>query len=198
MRVNPPEPVTRRAGMRRFRILAGSIALTAALLAPATLTPAAPAQAYPTVVIPTCAQMISKSAWRDLFPTGMRLSSDTVRTGASNARLAEIITTNGHRNCTWTDATGLRSITVSVAWIDNIDRDEIRAWYAARGIRLFALGGGPEDFAFVAHKPPRVEMHYTSRMFFIAIDDRSFGSLGGSMQDAYANLVRLNPWMLTL
>lgn len=34
-------------------------------------------------------------------------------------------------------------------------------------------------------------------MFFIAIDDRSFGSLGASMQEVHRNLVSLHPWMLT-
>jgi hypothetical protein len=184
--------------MKRFRILAGSIALASALIAPVALTPVSPAQAFPTIVIPTCAQMIPKSTWATLFPPGMRLSSDTVRTGASNARQAEIINGGWHRNCTWTNALGTRSITVSVAWINIDEEREIRAWYAANGISLFYLGGGEADFAAVPHKAPRMEMHFTGDMFFIAIDDRSYGSLGATMQDVYSNVVRLNPWMLTI
>ena len=57
-------------------------------------------------------------------------------------------------------------------------------------------GGGPADFAFVPHKAPRLEEHFTGSMFFIAIDDRSFGSLGASMQDVYDTVARLNPWMV--
>jgi hypothetical protein len=184
--------------MKPSRILTGTIALVAALVAPVILTPASPAQAFPTVVIPTCSQMISKSSWSLLFPPGMRLSSDTVRTGASNARQTEIINGGAHRNCTWTNALGTRSITMSVAWIDNSEKLEIREWYAARGIALLSIGGGTADFAFVPHKAPRMEEHFTSSMFFIAIDDRSFGSLGASMQDVHSTVVRLNPWMLTV
>lgn len=180
--------------MKRSRILAGSLALVAALVAPLALAPAA--QAFPTIVIPTCAQMFPKSAWRDLFPAGMVLSSDTVRTGASNARQAEIINGSAHRNCTWTN--GKRSITVSVAWIGTTNIHEIRAWYAANGIPLFSIGGGDPDFASVPHAGVRDEMHYTADMFFIAIDDRSFGSLGASMQDVHDTVLRLNPWMLTV
>ena len=181
--------------MKPSRVVAGSIALVAALVAPVLLAPAPAAQAFPTVVIPTCAQMFPKSSWSLFFPPGMRLSSDTVRTGASNARQAEIINGGGHQNCTWTDATGARSITVSVAWIDIFEQREIRAWYDANGIPLVSIGGGPAHYAFVPHKTPRVEEHYTGNMFFIAIDDRSFGSLGSSMQDVYDTMVRLNPWM---
>ena len=184
--------------MKPLRILIGSFALVAALVAPVTLAPAPAAQAFPTIVIPTCSQMISKSAWGLLFPTGMRLTSDTVTTGASNARQTEIINTGTHRNCTWTDVSGTRSITVSVAWISYDEELEIRAWYAARGIPLFYIGGGDPDFASVPHKAPRNEMHFTGDMFFIAIDDRNFGSLGATMQDVHRNLVRLNPWMLTI
>ncbi len=182
--------------MTRSRILAGSLALVAALVAPAALAPA-PAQAFPTIVIPTCAQMFPKSAWRVLFPEGMRLTSDTVRTGASIARHAEIVNGSSHRNCTWTDALGKRSITVSVAWIGTTAIHEIRAWYAAHGVSLFSLGGGDPDFAAIPHPGVRDEMHYTADMFFIAIDDRGFGSLGASMQDVHTTVVRLNPWMLT-
>lgn len=184
--------------MKPSRIVAGTIALVAALVAPATVAPAPAAQAFPTVVIPTCAQMIPKSHWSLLFPPGMRLSADTVRTGASNARQAEIINGGAHQNCTWTDATGKRSITMSVAWIDIFEQREIRSWYAANGIPLRSIGGGPADFAFVPHKAPRVEMHFTSTMFFIAIDDRSFGSLGTTMQDVHSTVYRLNPWMATV
>jgi hypothetical protein len=184
--------------MKPSRIVAGTIALVAALVAPVFLAPVPPAQAFPTVVIPTCAQMIPKSSWSLLFPPGMRLSSDTVRTGASNARQSEIINGGGHRNCTWTDAAGTRSITVSVAWINSSEKREIRAWYAANGIALVSIGGGPADFAFVPHKAPRAEEHFTTSMIFIAIDDRSFGSLGASMQDVHSTVVRLNPWMLTV
>jgi hypothetical protein len=183
--------------MTRSRILFGSLALIAALVAPAALAPA-PAQAFPTIVIPTCAQMFPKSHWSLLFPTGMRLTIDTVRTGASNARQSEIINGGWHQNCTWTDAAGRRSITVSVAWIDIVEHREIRAWYASRGISLFSIGGSPEDYAAVPHKAPRMEMHYTGKMFFIAIDDRGFSSLGASMQSAHETVIRLNPWMLTI
>jgi hypothetical protein len=184
--------------MKPSRIVAGTFALVAALVAPIVLAPAPPAQAFPTVVIPTCAQMFPKSSWAMLFPPGMRLSSDTVRTGASNARQTVIINGGAHRNCTWTDAVGARSITVSVAWIDIFEMREIRAWYVANGIPLLSMGGGPPSFAFVPHKSPRAEAHFTSSMFFIAIDDRSFGSLGASMQDVHSTVVRLNPWMLTV
>lgn len=182
--------------MKPSRIVTGTIALVAALIAPVILAPAPSAQAFPTVVIPTCAQMIPKSHWGLLFPPGMRLTSDTVTTGASNARQAGIINGGAHRNCTWTDATGTRSITMSVAWIDIFEQREIRAWYAANGIPMLSIGGGPADFAFVPHKAPRLEEHFTGSMFFIAIDDRSFGSLGASMQDVYDTVAGLNPWMV--
>jgi hypothetical protein len=182
--------------MKPSRIIAGTIALVAALVAPVTIAPAPAAQAFPTIVIPTCAQMISKSGWGLLFPPGMRLTSDTVTTGASNTRQAGIINGGTHRNCTWTDATGTRSITVSVAWIDIFEEREIRAWYAANGIPLLSIGGGPAHYAFVPHAAPRQEEHYTGNMFFIAIDDRSFGSLGASMDVVHDTVVRLNPWMV--
>ncbi len=184
--------------MKPLHTLIASIALVSALAASAVVAPAAPAQAFPTIVIPTCKQLFSKNTWSALFPPGMLLSTNTVRTGASNARQAEIINTNLHRNCTWTDAWRMRSITVSVAVIDNVEEREIRAWYAANGIPLRSLGGGDADFAFIPHKAPRMEEHFTGDMFFIAIDDRSFGSLGATMQDAYETVLRLNPWMLTI
>ncbi|MEO5535797.1 MAG: hypothetical protein ABIR17_11785 [Pseudolysinimonas sp.] len=181
--------------MKPSRIAVSSLALVAALLAPVALTPAAPAQAFPTIVIPTCAQMYTAKQWSSLFPAGMVLTSDTLTTGASNPRQAGIINGDVHRNCTWTDAKGRRSITVSVAWINIFEQREIRAWYASNGIPLMGLGGGPADFAVVPHPAPRVEHHYTGNMFFIAIDDRNFGSLGASMQFVLANVERLNPWM---
>jgi hypothetical protein len=182
--------------VKSSRILAGAIVLVAALVAPVTIAPAPPAQAFPTIVIPTCAQMFPKSHWTLLFPPGMRLTSDTVTTGASNTRQAGIINGGAHENCTWTDASGTRSITVSVAWIDIFEQREIRAWYAANGIPLVSIGGGPAHYAFVPHKAPRQEEHYTGNMFFLAIDDRSFGSLGASMEDLFDTMVRLNPWMV--
>lgn len=183
--------------MNRIRTLIASAALVAALAVPAALAPAAPAQAFPSVVIPTCAQIWSTPTvpFAPLFPAGMRLTSDTVTTGASNARQAEIINGGAHRNCTWTDSKGKRSITVSVAWIDITEQREIRDWYFRNGIRMFSLGGGPADFANVPHTAPRREMHFTSTMFFIAIDDRGFGSLGASMQSVYDTVYTLNPWM---
>ncbi len=182
--------------MTPSRIIAGAIVLVAALVAPVTIAPASPAQAFPTIVIPTCAQMFPKGHFSLLFPAGTRLSSDTVTTGASNVRQAGIINGGAHQNCTWTDAAGTRSITVSVAWIDIFEEREIRAWYAANGIPLLSIGGGPADFAFVPHKAPRQEEHFTGSMFFIAIDDRSYGSLGASMQDVYNTVATLNPWMV--
>lgn len=182
--------------MKPLRVFAGTFALVVALVAPIALAPAPSAQAFPTTVIPTCAQMFPKSSWSLLFPPGMVLSSDTVRTGASNARQTEIINGGEHRNCTWVDPTTKRSITVSVARIDIEEQREIRAWYLANGIPMISLAGGPANFAFVPHIAPRYEMHYTGTMFFIAIDDRGFGSLGASMQAVYATLLRLNPWML--
>jgi len=125
----------------------------------------------------------------------MVLTSDTVTTGASNVRQTEIINTSPHRNCTGTDAKGRRSITVSVATIDIFEQREIRAWYLANHIALTGLGGPPPDFAWLPHAAPRLEAHYTANMFFIAIDDRSFGSLGASMQEVYGTVVRLNPWI---
>jgi hypothetical protein len=42
-----------------------------------------------------------------------------------------------------------------------------------------------------------MEEHFTGSWFFIAIDDRSFGSLGATMQDVHETVLRLNPWMRT-
>jgi len=182
--------------MRPSRIVVGSFALVAALLAPVAVTPAGPAQAFPTIVIPTCEQLLPASRWGSFFGPRTVLTSGTV-TGASNARQAEIINSGAHRNCTWTDAKGMRSVTVSVAWIDIFEEREIRAWYVANHISLTGLGGPPVAFAFVPHPAPRTEMHYTGNMFFIAVYDRGFGSLGASMQDSYAALLSVNPWMST-
>jgi len=182
--------------MKPSRIVVASFALVAALLAPVAPTPASPAQAFPSIVIPTCAQLLPASRWDSFFPRGTVLTSGTV-TGASNARQAEIINTGVHRNCTWTDPKGVRSVTISVAWIDIFEERDIRSWYFTNHIPMFGIGGSPADFARVPHPAPRVEMHYTDTMFFIAIDDRGFGTLGASMQDAYRALSTLDPWMST-
>jgi hypothetical protein len=184
--------------MKTSRIVAGTIALVAALVAPTALAPTQPAHAFPTIVVPTCAQIWKGSplGFSTLFPAGTVLSSNTVRTGASNPRQAEIINGGQHINCTWTNSK--RSITVSVAIIDSFEKAEIRAWYAANGIPLTPLGGGPANFAFVPHTAPRAEMQWTGPYFYASIDDRSFGSLGASMQSLYGTVYRLNPWMATI
>lgn len=182
--------------MKPSRIVAGTIALVAALVVPTALAPASPAQAFPTIVVPTCAQIWKTTGYpfSTLFPAGTVLSSDTVRTGASTPRQAEIINGGQHVNCTWTN--GKRSITVSVAIIDAFEKREIRDWYATNGIRMFSIGGGRAEFAAVPHSGTRAEMQWTGPYFYVSIDDRSFGSLGASMQSVNSTIWDLNPWLL--